>query len=69
MWWSGAAEGLPLLMRIVSLGALFLVGVLCVVVVLRAFVHKAELLEDLSLQTDVCYISEVPHRSAEKVRA
>ena len=31
-------------------------------------VHEAELLEDLSVQTDFCCISEVPHRNAEKAR-
>ena len=28
-------------------------------------VHETELLEDLSVQTDFCYISEVPDRNAE----
>ena len=32
-------------------------------------VHETELLEDLSVQTEFWFISEVPHRTAEKVRA
>ena len=35
----------------------------------KVVMHETEFLEDLSVQTDFCYISEVPHRNAEKVRA